>query len=425
MMLQQFSAGHAPGVRALLAGAGENVAPQLFGDSARLAVLANALLSLTLGTVPQEQQPPLLLRDVILLRCYHVSITGPRRHVAATLAASSAAAVAFEQALSTAEVPEAAHSVPASSLAAVRHGLHRWGTNAAGHGAAVDAAHRHHAMSLIATTTNHGRAFHGETFGLRGHHATHGCRPARLPAHHGIHPVHPLWLLVVLLMLGLDAIHGLHAHGGRHHAVAGMAVAALHHGCWKSGCPGAGAGAPRTPSTQHWHTIAHDVAAGRLTRRPPTHHVAIGLHAVLAHVRLLRQRLLGMLLVHVVHAALLLGHHPVHGRPLLLDGHHAIHLLLDGHHVARRLLLGLPHAVHDRRVARVCLAGGGAGIAVTTAGPHHALALHRGHAAHVLHAFGLHEWAAAIGRAPSNGCCAIAPTGMGLLTPGVGALHRA
>lgn len=51
----------------------------------------------------------------------------------------------------------------------------------------------------------------------------------------------------------------------------------LHHGCWKSGCPGAGAGAPRTPSTQHWHTIAHDVAAGRLTRRPPTHHVAIGL----------------------------------------------------------------------------------------------------------------------------------------------------
>lgn len=38
---------------------------------------------------------------------------------------------------------------------------------------------------------------------------------------------HPLWLLVVLLMLGLDAIHGLHAHGGRHHAVAGMAVAAL------------------------------------------------------------------------------------------------------------------------------------------------------------------------------------------------------
>ena len=42
------------------------MAPQLLGDGARLAVLARVIGGLALGAVAQEQQPPLLLGNVVL-----------------------------------------------------------------------------------------------------------------------------------------------------------------------------------------------------------------------------------------------------------------------------------------------------------------------------------------------------------------------
>jgi hypothetical protein len=55
-----------PGVFAVGIRAGEYVAPELLCDGAALAVRALALCRLALGAVAQEEQPPLLLRHVLL-----------------------------------------------------------------------------------------------------------------------------------------------------------------------------------------------------------------------------------------------------------------------------------------------------------------------------------------------------------------------
>ena len=56
-----------PGVAAVGVGAAEDVAPQLFGDRAGAGVLALPLGHRALGAVPKEEQPPLLLRHILLL----------------------------------------------------------------------------------------------------------------------------------------------------------------------------------------------------------------------------------------------------------------------------------------------------------------------------------------------------------------------
>lgn len=78
MMLQQILAAGASWVWALLVVAAEYVRPQLLAHSAAASKLALFLALLALGTVPQKQQPPLLLLYVLLpvfqafLRLLHV-----------------------------------------------------------------------------------------------------------------------------------------------------------------------------------------------------------------------------------------------------------------------------------------------------------------------------------------------------------------
>ncbi len=73
-----------PGVRAVAVGAGQDVTPQLLGDGARLAVLAGVVGGLALGAVAQEQEPALLLGDVVLpLPCVLRVRAGVRRPPAA------------------------------------------------------------------------------------------------------------------------------------------------------------------------------------------------------------------------------------------------------------------------------------------------------------------------------------------------------
>jgi hypothetical protein len=68
-MLQQILAAGAAGVGALGVVAVEDMSPQLLAHPAAAAELAVLLTLLTFGTVPQEQQPPLLLLDILLPVC--------------------------------------------------------------------------------------------------------------------------------------------------------------------------------------------------------------------------------------------------------------------------------------------------------------------------------------------------------------------
>ena len=70
-----------PGIFAVGVGAGEDVAPQLLGNSARLAVGALTLGSLALRAVAQKEQPPLLLRDILLLVPVVLHLRHARVHV--------------------------------------------------------------------------------------------------------------------------------------------------------------------------------------------------------------------------------------------------------------------------------------------------------------------------------------------------------
>ncbi len=149
-----------------------------------------------------------------------------------------------------------------------------------------------------------------------------------------------------------------------------------------------------------------------------------------AHVRLLRQRLLGMLVVRVLQPALLVGHHAVHGRSLLLEGHHAVHgrsLLLEGHHAvhADQFPLDGHHAaplVLVLVLLQVLLLPHAIGVAQVSLAPRRspgivaALALHAGQSAHLLQRFRLHQTRAAVGRAtPHRLRFAAAPVGVRLL----------
>lgn len=62
-----------PWIGTVVARTRQDVTPQFLGNDAGFPVLAGALLGLTLGTVPQKQQPSLLLRNVVLLGCCHLS----------------------------------------------------------------------------------------------------------------------------------------------------------------------------------------------------------------------------------------------------------------------------------------------------------------------------------------------------------------
>jgi CheY-like chemotaxis protein len=66
VVLQQVLAAGAARVRALGVVAAQNVRPQLLAHAAAAPKLALVLALLALGAVPQEQQPPLLLLDVLL-----------------------------------------------------------------------------------------------------------------------------------------------------------------------------------------------------------------------------------------------------------------------------------------------------------------------------------------------------------------------
>lgn len=74
ILVEHKSADVQPWIGTLLAGARQDVAPQPLGDSAGFPILASTLLCLTLGTVPQEQQPSLLLCNIVLLGCCHLRI---------------------------------------------------------------------------------------------------------------------------------------------------------------------------------------------------------------------------------------------------------------------------------------------------------------------------------------------------------------
>jgi hypothetical protein len=66
VVLQQVLAAGAAWVRALRVVATQDVRPQLLAYAAAAPKLAFVLALLALGTVPQEQQPPLLLLNVLL-----------------------------------------------------------------------------------------------------------------------------------------------------------------------------------------------------------------------------------------------------------------------------------------------------------------------------------------------------------------------
>lgn len=66
VVLQQVLAAGAARVRALGVVAAEDVRPQLLSYPAAAPKLALVLALLALGAVPQEQQPPLLLLNVLL-----------------------------------------------------------------------------------------------------------------------------------------------------------------------------------------------------------------------------------------------------------------------------------------------------------------------------------------------------------------------
>ncbi len=61
------SAGGVPRVLAASVTASQYMLPQLLGNSTAAAIVALPIRVLTLGTVPEEQQPPLLLENELLL----------------------------------------------------------------------------------------------------------------------------------------------------------------------------------------------------------------------------------------------------------------------------------------------------------------------------------------------------------------------
>ena len=56
-----------PGILAVRITASKDMLPKLLSNSAAAAIVALPIRELALGTVPEEQQPPLLLENELLL----------------------------------------------------------------------------------------------------------------------------------------------------------------------------------------------------------------------------------------------------------------------------------------------------------------------------------------------------------------------